>query len=59
MNSFGWKVDVNRFSFDNLHQDFNIMKDVVYTTMDVCVDKKREEHVYEEKFMTLHSVFLF
>ena len=29
------KINVKRFSFDNLHRDFKIMKNVVHTTMDV------------------------
>ena len=37
---------VKRFCFNNLHQDYNIMKYIVYTVMDVCWNNRRNENVY-------------
>ena len=35
--------DVKRFGFNNLHQDFNIMRNVVHIMMDSCRDKKNKK----------------
>ena len=37
MNLLGCKTDVKRFGFNQLYQDFDIMR-IVYTAMDTCRD---------------------
>ena len=45
------KVNVKRFSFNNLLQDFKIMKNFVYTAMDAYWNNRRKESTY------IHFVF--
>ena len=39
MNLFWCKANVKRFGFDNLHQDFDIIR-IVRTAMDACQDNR-------------------
>ena len=57
MNLFWCKANGKRFGFDNLHQDFDIMR-IVYTAMDACQDNKSKENVYNEEDINVHLVFL-
>ena len=45
MNLFWCKANVKRFGFDNLHQDFDIMRNVIHTGMDACRDDRRKKCV--------------
>ena len=57
MNLFRCKVNVKYFGFDNLHQDFNIMKIVVHTAIDACRYNRRKENIYNERLITIHLAF--
>ena len=43
MNLFLCKVNVERFGFDKLHQEFNNMKILFHTAMDACWNNKRKK----------------
>ena len=59
MNLFWCKAIVERFGFKNLHEDIDIMSNVVHAAMDDCQDKRsKEKNVYKERFINLHSAFL-
>ena len=57
MNLFGCKANVKRFGFNNLHQDFDIMR-IVHTVMGACRDNRGKENVYNEKDTNVHLAFL-
>ena len=57
MNLFWCKANVKRFSFNNLHQDFDIIR-MVHTAMGACQDNRCKENIYDEKYMNVHLVFL-
>ena len=57
MNLFWRKANIKHFGFDNLHQDFDIMK-IVHIAMDACWDNKNKENVYNEEDINVHLVFL-
>ena len=58
MDSFWYKANVKRFGFNNLHQDFDIMRNVVHTAMDAFRDNWSKENVYNEIFINVHSASL-
>ena len=43
------KVDFERFSYNNLLQDFKLMKNVVKIAMDVWWNNRRKESVFKKK----------
>ena len=54
---FWCKANVKRFDFNNLLQDFDIMR-IVYTAMNTCRNNWSKENVYNEKSINVHLVFL-
>ena len=42
------KVDIERFSYNNLLQDFKFMKNVVKIAMDIWWNNRRKESVYKK-----------
>ena len=57
MNLFWCKANVKRFGFNNLGQDFDIIK-IVHTATDACRNNKSKENVYNERFINVHLAFL-
>ena len=57
MNLFLCKANVKRFGFNNLHQEFDIMR-IVHTVMDACWEDRSKENVYNERFINVHLAFL-
>ena len=55
---FWCKANVKRFGFNNLHQDLDIMRNIVHTAMDSCRGNWGKENVYNERFINVHSAFL-
>ena len=58
MNLFWCKVNVKHFGFNNLHQDFDIMRNIVHTVMNACRDNRIKENLYNERFQNVHLDFL-
>ena len=53
MNLFWCKANVKRFGFNNLHQDFDIMRSI-NIAMDICRDNWSKENVYYERFINVY-----
>ena len=51
------KINVKRFGFNNLLQDFKFMKIAVKKAMDVSWNNRKKESVYKERFIIVHSAF--
>ena len=58
MNLFWYNANVKHFGLNNLHQDFDIMRNFVHTVMDACWDNRSKENVYNEIFINVHLIFL-
>ena len=53
------KVDAERFGYNNLLQNFRLMKSVVKIAIDVWWNIRRKDSDYKKKFLTAYSTFLF
>ena len=59
-DDFVMKVDVERFSYNNLLQDSKFMENVIEIAMDIWWNSMRKVSVYKkERFLTVYSAFLF
>ena len=56
MNLFWCKANVKHFSFDNLHQDFDIMR-IVHIAMDACRDN-RGKYITKKNIKTYLSLHI-
>ena len=52
------KVNIKRFDFNNLHQDFKIIK-ILFIQPWIFIEITGERKVYKERLLTVHSAFLF
>ena len=52
MNSLWCKTNVKRFGFDNLHQDFDIIR-IILSAMDAGLENRNKENVYNERFINV------
>ena len=53
MNLYWYIANVKRFGFNNLHQDFDIIR-IVHTEMGACGDNRSKENIYNEKFINVN-----
>ena len=58
MNLFWCKANVKCFGFNNLHQDFDIIR-IVHIAIDACCDNWSKGNVYNKKYFSFIYIYIF